>query len=157
MGTKPVPAPGTAPQREAQQRARPLRQRAHRERLRETGHPLDQDVAATEEADEQPIDQRFLPDDDLRRLRLYLLDEAALLAHPRIDRVDVYGHTSILSRAGWLHWEGRITQTPGRGEAAAGCRCCVVSGERYAGDRRRRGSVISLQPDQSVHQELRAK
>ena len=40
-----------------------LGERAHRERLGEAGHALEQDVAAGEQADEQPLDHRVLADD----------------------------------------------------------------------------------------------
>ena len=41
-------------------------QRAHRERLGEAGHALEQHVPAGEEGDQQPVDHGVLADDALR-------------------------------------------------------------------------------------------
>ena len=50
------------------------------ERLGQAGHALEQDVAAAEQADEDPLDHLALADDDLADLGGEQLDEGALLA-----------------------------------------------------------------------------
>ena len=42
-----------------------VRQRFHRERLGEAGHAFEEDVAVGQQADDQPLGQIILPDDDL--------------------------------------------------------------------------------------------
>jgi hypothetical protein len=54
-----------------------LGERADRERLRQPGHALEQDVAAGEKADEQTVDHVFLSDDAQRDLAADVLDQAA--------------------------------------------------------------------------------
>ena len=93
---------------------------AHGERLGQAGHALDQDMAPAEEAHQEAVDERFLADDDARRLRLHQLDEAALLAHPRVNRLDVYSHSHArrgprIAAPGWAH--STTCSTPGRGRA----------------------------------------
>ena len=53
-----------------------LGERAHRERLRQSGHALEQHVAAGEKADEQPVDHVVLADDAPRDLARDVLDES---------------------------------------------------------------------------------
>ncbi len=65
-----------------------LGQRAHGERLGQPGHPLQQDVPAGEEPDEQPLDHGVLPDDAAR----YLFENAG-------DRQRLRWHFRQLRRA----------------------------------------------------------
>ena len=51
-----------------ERRANDLGQRAHGERLGQSRHALQQDVAAGEQADEEPLDHGILPHDAPRRL-----------------------------------------------------------------------------------------
>ena len=60
-------ARGDAPKRISGARSRPnaaLGERLERERLREAGNALEEDVAAGEERDHEPIDEGVLADDD---------------------------------------------------------------------------------------------
>jgi hypothetical protein len=57
------------------------RERLNGERLRQPGHALEQDVAIREQADEQSIDQIFLPDDDAGDFILQSADPLARLLY----------------------------------------------------------------------------
>ena len=50
-------------------------ERANGQRLRESRHALEQHVSASQEADEQPLDHVFLPDDATPHLTHYALNE----------------------------------------------------------------------------------
>ena len=51
-----------------------LRERLHRHRLGEAGHALDEEVAAREQGDDHPLEQRVLADDDALDLVEHLLE-----------------------------------------------------------------------------------
>jgi hypothetical protein len=70
-------------------RADGVAERAHRQRLRESGHALEQDVAATEQADEDALDHVGLADDHLADLGHQVVDEAALLGDELVQCADV--------------------------------------------------------------------
>ena len=55
-----------------------LGERAHRERLREAGHALEQHVAAGEKTDEQSVDHVVLTDDASRHLPRDILHESGI-------------------------------------------------------------------------------
>ena len=58
----------------AERAAHDLGERAHRQRLGESGHALEQHVAAGEQRDEQALEHRVLPDDDALDLVQRLLE-----------------------------------------------------------------------------------
>ena len=62
-----------------------LREGAHRERLREAGDALEEDVSVGEEADQQAVDEVLLADDDTG-------DLFAEARHPGAGGVDGGGH-----------------------------------------------------------------
>jgi hypothetical protein len=63
-----------------------------RQRLRESGHTLEQHVAAGQETEHHPLHHVALADDDLVHLRGDVVDERALLAHQVVDDRDVVLH-----------------------------------------------------------------
>ncbi len=66
-----------------------LRERAHGERLREAGHPFEQHVPASQQADEQPLDHVILPDDASPDLLHHTLDERSVGCRRRVHARDV--------------------------------------------------------------------
>ncbi len=72
-------------------------ERAHGERLGQTGHALEEHVAAGEQADEDALEHVGLPDDDLAHLVDEGVDEGALFGDELVQRADVV-HGSGLPR-----------------------------------------------------------
>ena len=66
-----------------------LPERLHRERLGETRHALDQQVAAAEQRHHHPLDERLLADDHLADLVDRRLHQDRLLAHGLVQLRDV--------------------------------------------------------------------
>ena len=75
-----------------------LGERAHRQRLRQSRHALEQDVSAGEQADEQPLDHVLLADDALPDLAHDRLHER----HVRAGCVATRGCHSGISGSKWL-------------------------------------------------------
>ncbi len=66
-----------------------LGQGPHRERLGQPGHPFEQDVAAGEQPDQQPLDHRLLADDPPGDLADHLAESAASASgHPGLGGRD---------------------------------------------------------------------
>ena len=64
-------------------------QRLHGEGFGEAGNPLDEAVSPAEKPDEHPLDHVALPDDDLRQLRLDVVDKATLGFDESVNGFDV--------------------------------------------------------------------
>ena len=77
------------------------RQRLHGERLGQARHAFDQQVAAHEQADQHPIDQVVLADDDLADLALDLAENQRVA-------LDSLGQLSDI----WLHGAGSLLRGP---------------------------------------------
>jgi hypothetical protein len=70
------------------------RESADRERFGESGDAFDEDVAVTEERDEEAVDQVLLTDDDATNLGSNGGEEAGLLFDAGVDRLDVDRQTT---------------------------------------------------------------
>ena len=69
-------------------------QRLHRERLGQAGHAFEQHVAVGQQADDQPLDQVGLADDDLAHFVKQRAHERAGFLHRFVDGVDSGIHWS---------------------------------------------------------------
>ena len=74
------------------------RQRADTEGFREAGHAFEQDMPIGEQADQQPVHQLFLPDDDAADFGAQSFDPAGRSRHLFVQRI---AHAGVnLGRAG---------------------------------------------------------
>ena len=69
-----------------------IRQRLHRQRLGQAGDPFQQQVTTAQKADQQPVQERLLADDDLAHLAQDLVDEHRLFLDEIVDPLDVLLH-----------------------------------------------------------------
>ena len=71
-----------------------VRQRFDRERLGQAGHAFEQHVAVGQQADDQPLDQIFLADDDLAEFVEQRMRERAGFLDCFVDCIDSCVHGS---------------------------------------------------------------
>ena len=79
-----------------------LRQGLHRQRLGQAGHAFEQHVAAGEQADQQPVDQVALADDDGPDLLAQAVEEGRAFLDAVVDGRDagIHGEVSIAENGG---------------------------------------------------------
>ena len=71
-----------------------VRQRFHGERLGQAGHAFEQDMAVGQQADDQPLGQIILPDDDLAEFVKQRMRERTRFLDRFVDGVDSCAHVS---------------------------------------------------------------
>jgi hypothetical protein len=96
-----------------------LAQRLHRERLREAGQTLDEQVTAAEQRHHHALEQRALADDDLAHLGERRLDLERLFANRFVQTRDV----DVLHAHGTPAWDSGEVPPDARG-----CSACYVWG-----------------------------